>query len=478
MAEKILIVDDEQSMCQYLSIMLQKEGYEVNAVQRGVDALREAKAHRYDLVITDIKMREMDGIQVLAGLKAIDPDIPVVIMTAYASQKSAIDAVNKGAFHYLIKHAKNDEIKMVVRNALDMRRVQREAAATRTQPTAGPASQASKRGGEARMIIGKGPAMKRVFQLVEKVAATDSTILINGESGTGKELIARAIHFRSTRAGGPFVTINCGALPESLLESELFGHVKGSFTGAIRDKDGLFKVATGGTFLLDEIGETTPAIQVKLLRVLQEKEIIPVGGTSPIKTDVRVIAATNRDLEEEVAVGRFRADLFYRLNVIPVRLPSLRERREDIPLLVYHFLRKCKPGNPDVAQAITKEAMQILVDYMWPGNVRELENIIERTVILQAGEVLDADDLPEVVKRRRATSARKLFDGGTNVTLEELEKEYLVTVLNETGWQKKKASSILGINASTLYRKIQRYGLDREHAEAANLVPDAEDGDE
>jgi DNA-binding NtrC family response regulator len=452
-AERILIVDDEESMCQYLSIMLQKEGFDVVAVRRGVDALREAKAKRFDLVITDIKMREMDGIQVLSGIKAIDPDVPVIIMTAYASQKSAIDAVNKGAFHYLIKHAKNDEIKMVVRNAIEMRRarVQQDNPASR---------QTFKKDTDPKMIIGKGSAMQKVFELVEKVANTDSTILINGESGTGKELIARAIHYRSGRAGGAFVSINCGALPESLLESELFGHVKGSFTGAIKDKEGLFKVATGGTFLLDEIGETSPAIQVKLLRVLQEKEIIPVGGTSPIKIDVRVIAATNRDLEHEVARGNFRADLYYRLNVIPVTLPALRERREDIPLLVYHFLRKCKPDVKDVGGAITREALQVLVDYDWPGNVRELENIIERSVILQSSPVLDVGDLPEILTRKPA-GGKKLFDGGPKVTLEELEKEYLVTVLNETGWQKKKASSILGINASTLYRKIQRYGLDK-----------------
>src|SRR5262245_42317585 len=248
MAERILIVDDEESMCQYLSIMLQKEGYEVVAVRSGVDALREAKARKFDLAISDIKMRELDGIQVLSGLKAIDPDLPVIIMTAYASQKSAIDAVNKGAFHYLIKHAKNDEIKMVVRNAIEMRRVRREV------PAPGRAGGRQERMSDPRMIIGKGPAMHRAFHLEEQGAATDSTILIHGESGTGKELIARAIHFRSTRASGPFVSINCGALPESLLESELFGHVKGSFTGAIKDKEGLFKVATAGTFLLDEIG--------------------------------------------------------------------------------------------------------------------------------------------------------------------------------------------------------------------------------
>jgi DNA-binding NtrC family response regulator len=454
-AERILIVDDEESMCQYLTIMLQKEGFEVVAVRSGVDALREAKARKFDLAISDIKMRELDGIQVLSGLKAIDPDMPVIIMTAYASQKTAIDAVNKGAFHYLIKHAKNDEIKMVVNNAIEMRRA-------RVDSSGAPRAPYKREAGDAKMIIGKGHGMQKLFEMVEKIAPTDSTILIHGESGTGKELVARAIHFRSGRAGAAFVSINCGALPESLLESELFGHVKGSFTGAIRDKEGLFKVATGGTFLLDEIGETSPAIQVKLLRVLQEKEIIPVGGTSPIKIDVRVIAATNRDLEQEVAHGNFRADLFYRLNVIPLLLPPLRDRREDIPLLVYHFLRKCKPDVKDVTQSITKDAMQILVDYDWPGNVRELENIIERSVILQGGSLLDVNDLPEILTRRAtAAGGKKLFEGGPKVTLEELEKEYLVTVLNETGWQKKKASSILGINASTLYRKIQRYGLDK-----------------
>src|SRR5262245_2712902 len=457
-AERILIVDDEESMCQYLSIMLQKEGFEVVAVRSGVDALREAKARKFDLAITDVKMRELDGIQVLSGLKAIDPDLPVILMTAYASQKTAIDAVNKGAFHYLIKHAKNDEIKMVVRNAIEMRRARNES----TVPQQARPSY-KREGGDAKMIIGRGQGMQKVFELVEKVAPTDSTILIHGESGTGKELVARAIHFRSGRPQGPFVTINCGALPESLLESELFGHVKGSFTGAIKDKEGLFKVATSGTFLLDEIGETSPAIQVKLLRVLQEKEIIPVGGTSPIKIDVRVIAATNRDLEQEVARGNFRADLFYRLNVIPLLLPPLRDRREDVPLLVYHFLRKTRPDVKDPSQTITKDAMQVLVEYDWPGNVRELENIIERSVILQTGPVLDVGDLPDILTRRPSAGAggKKLFEGGPKVTLEELEKEYLVTVLNETGWQKKKASSILGINASTLYRKIQRYGLDK-----------------
>ncbi|HEU4363919.1 MAG TPA: sigma-54 dependent transcriptional regulator, partial [Candidatus Krumholzibacteria bacterium] len=277
--ERILVVDDEKSMCQFLSIMLRKEGYEITTVSSGKKAVEEISSSRFDVVLTDIKMAGMDGMEVLREIKRVDATMPVIIMTAYASQKTAIEAVNQGAFHYLIKHAKNDEIKMVVRNALDMKRVRTENVMLKKQ---------LKKTADLRTIIGKSDEMQKVFNLVDKVADTESTILIYGESGTGKELIARAIHFRSSRAGGPFVSINCGALPESLLESELFGHVKGSFTGAIRDKEGLFKVAQGGTFFLDEIGETSPTIQVKLLRVLQEREVIPVGGTNPIKVDVRL----------------------------------------------------------------------------------------------------------------------------------------------------------------------------------------------
>jgi DNA-binding NtrC family response regulator len=450
--ENILIVDDEKSMCQYLSIMLKKEGYRVKTVNNGNKAINEVKGSNYDVVITDIRMEGMDGIEVLAAVKEIDPTTPVIIMTAYASQKTAIDALNKGAFYYLIKRAaKNEEIKMVIRNALDMHKVKNENVFLKKE---------LRRKSEFKEIIGKSEEIQSVFNLVDKVADTDSTILICGESGTGKELIARAIHYRSGRANNPFVTINCGALPENLLESELFGHVKGSFTGAIKDKDGLFKVASGGTFFLDEVGETSPAIQVKLLRVLQEREIIPVGGTHPIKVNVRLIAATNADLERAVKEENFRPDLYYRLNVIPIVIPPLRHRRDDIPLLVEHFLEKtAKTKKKNVS--ISKEAMDLLVNYDFPGNVRELENIIERAVILQEkGQVVD-DDLPDKV-RQYSREKRKLIMEKTQMTLEELEREYLISVLEETNWQKKKASSILGINASTLYRKIQRYGLDRE----------------
>jgi DNA-binding NtrC family response regulator len=454
-AEKILIVDDEKSMCQFLSIMLRKEGYEITAVNTGKKALDQVGNTRFDLVITDIKMSGMDGIEVLSEIKKIDPAIPVIIMTAYASQKTAIEAVNNGAFHYLIKHAKNDEIKMVIRNALDMKRVRTENMLLKKQ---------LKKSSDLKTIIGKSDEIQKVFNLVDKVADTDSTILICGESGTGKELIARAIHFRSNRANNPFVSINCGALPENLLESELFGHVKGSFTGAIRDKEGLFKVAQGGTFFLDEVGETSPTIQVKLLRVLQEREIIPVGGTNPIKVDVRLVAATNADLEKAVNQERFRADLYYRLNVIPVHLPPLRRRKDDIPLLVNHFLAKFNENlQEDARKAISDEAMEVLINYSWPGNVRELENVIERAVILEDGKEIQVEALPEKL-RSRERSPRRLITDRAQVTLEELEREYLLKVLEDTNWQKKRASSILGINASTLYRKIQRYGLESVRA--------------
>ncbi len=450
---RILLVDDEESMIRFLSIMLGKEGYEIRAVPSGKQALRELQHWRADLVISDIRMPEMDGIQLLAGIKAIDADIPVVLLTAYASQETAIEAVNKGAFHYLIKQARNDEIKMVVRNALAMRNARSENDKLRRQ---------IQDDSSLESIIGSSEAMQRIFTTVRKIAVTDSTILVSGESGTGKELVARAIHFMSDRSDKPFVTVNCGALPENLLESELFGHVKGSFTGAIRDKDGLFKVAEEGTIFLDEVGEVSPALQVKLLRVLQEKEFLPVGGTSTMRVDVRVLAATNRELEEEVARGTFRADLYYRLNVIPLVVPSLRERREDIPLLVKHFLDRLAERRSMSTKTIEQDALDALCDYDWPGNVRELENVLERTVLLEDREVLHVDSFPEKILRRGSPGPQSFFEGKPRATLEELEKEYLLKVLDSTGWQKKKASNILGINASTLYRKIQRYGLERK----------------
>jgi two-component system response regulator PilR (NtrC family) len=462
-AEKILVVDDEQSMTQFLSIVLRKEGFQVTAVSNGRDALERAKAENFDVVITDIKMPGMDGIQLLNQLKKYDPSLPVVIMTAYASQQSAIDAVNHGAFQYLIKNAKNDEIKLVVRNALEMRKVRSENLFLKRE---------LKKGHEEKTIIGSSDEMVRVFKMVDKVADSEATILIQGESGTGKELIAREIHYRSGKAQGPFVSINCGAIPRDLLESNLFGHVKGSFTGAVRDSAGLFQVAEGGTFFLDEVGDMPIATQVKLLRALQEREIIPVGGTQPIKIDCRLVAATNSDLEKEVAAGRFRADLFYRLNVIPIRLPSLRQRRDDIPILVDHFLKR--HAQTHTAKTVSKDAMDLLMRYDWPGNVRELENVMERSLILDESGVIGPDDLPEKIRFGHSQRGSLVIDTPT-LTLEELEKEYILKVLNHTRWQKKRASEILGINASTLYRKLLGYGLDKAEGEAGESpeAPDA-----
>jgi two-component system, NtrC family, response regulator PilR len=460
-AEKILVVDDEQSMTQFLGIVLRKEGYQVTVSNNGRDALERVRAESFDVVITDIRMPGMDGIELLEGIKKHDPTLPVVIMTAYASQQTAIDAVNLGAFQYLIKNAKNDEIKLVVRNAIEMRRVRSENQYLKRE---------LKKGHEEKVIIGSSDEMERVFRMVDKVADSEATIMIQGESGTGKELIAREIHYRSRRAGGPFVSINCGAIPRDLLESNLFGHVKGSFTGAVRDSAGLFQVAEGGTFFLDEVGETPSATQVKLLRALQEREIIPVGGTQPVKIDCRLVAATNADLEKEVAEGRFRADLFYRLNVIPIRLPSLRQRRDDIPLLVDHFLRRFAQNNP--AKTVNPEAMELLLKYDWPGNVRELENVMERAMILDEGGVIGPEDLPDKIRFGAAHRGSLIIDSPT-LTLEDLEKEYILKVLNYTRWQKKKASDLLGINASTLYRKLIAYGVERSSAEDGD-APGAE----
>ena len=456
MADRILIVDDEEGLRRVLSIMLSKEGYEVTAASSAAEALETFERELYDVVLTDIKMPGMSGIELLKAIQELDPTVPVIIMTAYASLDTAIEAVNQGAFHYFVKQAKNEEVKLVVRRALELRNLRRENKALRHE---------IKKTLKPRQIIGQSPRLAEVFETVRKVATSDSTVLLCGESGTGKELFAREIHNASPRATGPFVSINCGALPENLLESELFGHVKGSFTGAIKDKEGLFSVAQGGTFFLDEVGETSVTIQVKLLRVLQEREIIPVGGAKPSKVDVRVVAATNADLEREVERGTFRPDLFYRLNVIPIVLPPLRERREDIPLLVQHFLNQyCESSGRSLLE-VEDATLSALCEYGWPGNVRELENVIERGVILEESDRLTVGSLPDRVLDRTPVRAPGSGgvpapgDDGRSGTLEDVERDYLLQVLEQCGWQKKRASDVLGINSSTLYRKIQRYGL-------------------
>lgn len=443
---RVLVVDDEESMRRFLSILLEKEGYEVTLASNGEEALGKLKEGSFHLLITDLRMPGMSGVELLEKVQADEPNLPVVILTAYASEASAIEAMEKGAYQYIEKKAKNDEITLVVKNALSLGRIQSENQLLKSQ---------LKRTHTERKIIGRSPAMQKVFGMVDKVAGTDSTILVYGESGTGKELIAREIHYRSHRCNGPFVSINCGALPKDLLESNLFGHIRGSFTGAIKDQQGLFTVSENGTFFLDEVGEMAPATQVKLLRALQEREIIPVGGTKPIKINVRLIAATNADLEKMMAEGTFRTDLFYRLNVIPINLPPLRHRREDIPLLVEHFLRRFCPGKE---KGVERDCMDVLSKYDWPGNVRELENVMERAVILNDGGPIQIRDLPDNVVQGQSRRGSLVIDS-PSVTLEELEKEYILKVLQHTGWQKKRASEILGINPSTLYRKLLSYGI-------------------
>jgi DNA-binding NtrC family response regulator len=452
---RILVVDDEQSMCQYLSILLTKEGHEVVTANSGADALRLLDQAPVDVVITDVRMPGMDGIQLLKGVRALDPELPVIMMTAYASEQTAIDAVNLGAFGYVMKHSKNDEYKMFIRNALQLRHAESENRELKTE---------LKRKKSKLQMIGQSGRMRSVFKMIDKIAATPATVLINGESGTGKELVAKAIHDRSDRTGGPFVAINCAAIPETLLESQLFGHTKGSFTGADRDHDGFCRQASGGTIFLDEVGEIPPSIQVKLLRMLQEREVVPVGSAKSVKVDLRVIAATNRDLDEEVAEGRFRADLFFRLNVIPINLPPLRERIEDIPLLVDHFLRRYLSDGykGSVSSQVDDEALRSLQSYDWPGNVRELENVIERSCIMREADRITQADLPAPLNAEQSVAVSPTTLVGGMVSLEELEKAHILQVLEAVGWHKKRAAEILDINPSTLYRKLLRYGVGQE----------------
>jgi len=430
--------------------MLSKEGYRVSSASSGKSGIKQLKEKNYDLVIADLNMPEMSGIDVLKEIKSFKKNQDLIVMTAYASVDTAIEAMKQGAVDYITKPFKVDEIKLVIEKIINRKRLETENENLKRQ---------LQDGNSFDNFIGVSDAVNNLKKLAKRIAISDSTVLIRGESGVGKDLIARAIHNHSPRCGGPFVTINCAALPENLLESELFGHKKGSFTGAIKDKEGLFNVAGGGTFFLDEVGNTSPAIQVKLLRVLEDKKITPVGGTSPIDVDVRLIAATNSNLENDVKEGRFRADLFYRLNVIPVEIPPLRNRKDDIKILVGHFLGKfCdKLGIP--IKEITDQALEVLMNYSWPGNVRELENTIERAVLLNRTETIDKDDLPEKLFSSKKVASIVNEGEPDTPTLESIEKAYIHYVMSQTEGKKSEAAKLLGIDTSTLYRKIERYKL-------------------
>ncbi len=449
MPAKILVIDDEDSMCNFMEIMLTKEGYAVETANRGRDGVNLLKDKNFDLVIADLNMPEMSGIDVLKEVRGFKKDQELIVMTAYASVDTAIEAMKQGAVDYITKPFKIDEIKMVIEKNINRKKLLKENDQLKRQLQGD---------NSFDNFIGNSEVVVKLKKFAQRIASSDSTVLIRGESGTGKDLIAKAIHLHSPRCGGPFVTINCAALPETLLESELFGHKKGSFTGAIKDKEGLFKVADGGTFFLDEVGNTSLSIQVKLLRVLEEKKITPVGDTWPIDVDVRLIAATNADLEDDVKQGRFRADLFYRLNVIPLQIPSLRERKDDIELLTRYFVsRFCKKANMPPKE-VTPEALTLLTTYHWPGNVRELENTIERAVLLNRTEALDIADFPDRLSQPEQIAAVN-EQTPVNPTLESIEKAYIHYVMAQTGGKKTKAAKILGIDTSTLYRKIERYHL-------------------
>lgn len=449
MAANILIIDDEESMCNFMEIMLSKEGYSVDTTTSPVDGVKKLRDKNYDLLIADLNMPRMTGIEVLREVKSFKSEQEVIVMTAFAAVDTAIEAMKEGAADYVTKPFKVDEIKLTIEKSLSRRQLINENTELKRR---------LKTDNSFEKFIGTSDPVVSLKKLAMRVAGSDSTVLIRGESGTGKDLIARAIHHHSPRCSGPFVTINCAALPETLLESELFGHVKGSFTGAIKDKDGLFKTATSGTFFLDEVGNTSLAIQVKLLRVLEDKKITPVGATQPIDVDVRLIAATNSDLEEDVKAGRFRADLFYRLNVIPVVIPPLRERTDDIPMLVNYFIDKCAQRAGQPRKKISAEAMHLLVHYGWPGNVRELENTIERAVLLDRTGTIGVPDFPEKLSQTAPSNFVKEADPVTP-TLEHIERAYIHFVMTQSEGKKAEAARILGIDASTLYRKLERYGL-------------------
>jgi len=448
---RVMVVDDEENLAQFLQIMLAKEGYDVAVALSAKDALEQIESAPADLVLTDLMMPELSGLDLIRELRSARPETECVVMTAYASVDSAIEALKLGAADYITKPFKVDEVKITLEKLLSQREMVAENKRLRAQ---------LKCEDTLDRFIGNSDAVVQLKQLVHRVAATESTVLIRGESGTGKDLVARAIHALSARAKAPFLTINCAALPETLLESELFGHVKGSFTGAVRDKEGLLTAAEGGTFFLDEIGEASAAIQVKLLKALEEKVITPVGSTRPVKVDVRLLAATNVDLEELVKGGSFRPDLYYRLNVIPVFISPLRERRDDIPLLVDHFRHRIAERTGTPVKQINQEAMKLLISYAWPGNVRELEHMLERAVLFAKGNRVSVSDFPEKL-RENAPVPVAHEERAATPTLETIEKAYIAWVLQQTGGQKSKAATILGIDSSTLYRKIDRYGLKR-----------------
>ena len=463
---RILVVDDEPGMRDLLRILLEKDGHEVLTAADGTAGLARATSHELDLVISDIKMPGLDGIGLLSALRERALTLPVIMVTAYAESDSAIQAMKQGAFDYLTKPFKVDEIRVVIHRALAEAAARQKVGSTPSPAADEPA---------LRGIIGRSASMVELYKLISRVAQVDSSVLITGESGTGKELVARTIHYNSTRAGKSFVAINCGAIPEDLLESELFGHVKGSFTGAIAHKTGLLEVARDGTVFLDEVAEMSPALQVKLLRVLQDHIFRRVGGTDDIEVDIRVIAATNKEPAQLIRTGAFREDLYYRLNVISIEMPPLRERPEDIPLLAASFLNLFAARSGRNAMRITPEAIDVLLAHTWPGNVRELENVMERAVALAASDEVRPENLPPSLPQRGApappaVSIWQVPPGGLDLeeVVTEMEQALMRDALEKTGWVQTKAAELLGINFRSFRYRARKYGLDREIRDRAH----------
>jgi len=451
---RVLVVDDEQSMRELLGIMLKQVGYAVTLASGGEAAIETLKTDAFDLVITDLRMRKVDGLAVLRAAKEHSPRTVVLVVTAFASTETAVEAMKLGAYDYVTKPFKLDELRLTIANALERKRLQDENRELKRQ---------LRREHGFDGFIGKSPRMLEVFETIRKTADSGSTVMITGESGTGKELVARAVHEESARRTGPFVSVNCGAIPETLMESELFGHVKGAFTGAVASTEGLFAAADGGTLFLDEITEIPQTIQVKLLRAVQEREIRRIGDTRDVKVDARLIAASNRDLSKAVADGVLREDLYYRLNVIPIHMPPLRERIDDIPLLVAHFVGRLTKDVGKSTHGISPESLAILERYHWPGNIRELENVVERAIVLGTGELLSPESLPPHLRAPRDEQTVEVEIPPTGMDLEDMlariENRYIRLALERSGWLQVKAAELLGLSFRQFRYKVQKHGL-------------------
>lgn len=449
MAHKILVVDDEEIIRDSLCYILEKEGYDVDKAENGKIAYDKMIANHFDLVITDIEMPVMRGTELLEKIKTLNVQTSVIVITAFGSLETAITALRNGASDYILKPVEFDELLIKTKRLFEVRDLLLENRVLREE---------IHRKYDFENIIGKGNSIKKVYEMIEAVAETDSTVLISGNSGTGKELVARALHYKSHRKNKPFVAVNCGAISENLIESELFGHKKGAFTGAISDKDGYMKAANGGTLFLDEISEMPPQLQVKLLRAIQEKEYTPVGTTVSLSVNTRFIATTNRNLEEEVKNGRFREDLYYRINVVDIHLPSLKEREEDIPLLADHFLNKYRKELNKNIRGIDNEAMRAILSHEWKGEVRELENIIERAVIFCKGDMITLQELP-VTFKPKMDELDFSFTGSLDDSVRKFEREFILRALENNENNKEKTADALRVGLSTLYRKLKELDI-------------------